>query len=181
MQYRSYSCIFLPQSLSNGRFKGDAPELVDALIQASRIPAVAKNASPSLFGRELVPWQADSVPCSPGLDQALEHKRSASGNMFATGSVQVQKAVARRARKNSRPPTTGSPSLPMSHSGCLGEAFACPALAHAPRPESVPMPTFGLLSRAGTRSRSPSPPKDAFNGNTLHISYAQPFVSPVAA
>jgi len=51
-------------------------------------------------------------------------------------------------------------------------SFACPALASSPKPECIPMPTTGLLSRC----RSRSPPKDAFA-----VSPARFHVQPVVA
>lgn len=169
------------QSLCKGIFKGDAPELVDALIQASRMPTVAKNAIPSLIGRELVPWQADSMPCSPALEQSLEHRHSDAGSLVRKGSEQVQNKLVRRAKKSPRAYKPGSPCSPESRGGYAAGSFACPALAHAPRPEFLPMPTSGLLNRAGSRSRSPSPAKDDLNHHSPQTSFAQVLVRPVAA
>ncbi len=39
--------------------------------------------------------------------------------------------------------------------------FSCPAVAASPKPEALPMPTSGLLTRVASRGRSPSPSKVA--------------------
>ncbi len=57
-------------------------------------------------------------------------------------------------------------------------SYACPALAASPKPEALPMPTTGLLSRALVRGRSPSPPKEA---PFLHATGAHALVRVAAA
>lgn len=164
-----------------GMFRGDTPELVEALIQASRIPIVAKNAIPSLVGRELVPWQPDdAVPANARMQDALE-----SGRRQLSSSPKKPKYGARNnngARISDGTGRSGSSRCADSYSNrpsaggqCAG--FACPALANSPRPEALPKPTANLLNRAGSRSRSPSPGRD----DTMYFRIAQPFVSPVAA
>lgn len=169
-----------------GLFKGDAPELVEALIQASRIPVVAKNAQPSLVGRELVPWQADdSTPQHPVMHEALENKRGIPGTSSPTkSSFERRRSPVKRAKGGYGAARSGSPPADescTSRASTGGDRFACPALASAPRPEALPMPTTGLLSRAGARSRSPSPSKDSFGMEQLYCNHVQRMVAPVGA
>lgn len=166
-----------------GLFKGDAPELVEALIQASRIPVVAKNARPSLVGRELVPWQADeSLPQHPAMHQALENGLGKPGAASPTrGCSDRRRSSPIKRAKAYGFARSGSPRADESQGSSAsvgGASFACPALASAPRPEALPMPTTGLLSRAGARSRSPSPSAGVEHFFRTHM---QHMVGPIAA
>lgn len=158
------ACVAVQQMPRAGVFRGDAQELVDALIEASRIPVVSKHASPSLVGRELVPWVPDEgAPLQPSMHEALEgktgHFASLSPRKFNGDS---RKSPNKRGKAGNRVSSSGSAAESYSTRGISRyanpTAFTCPALASAPRPEAVPMPS-GLLSRAASRSRSPSPPK----------------------
>lgn len=51
---------------------------------------------------------------------------------------------------------TASPRAPQD-----AGAYLCPAVAASPKPEALPMPTTGLLTRVASRGRSPSPSKVA--------------------
>jgi hypothetical protein len=176
------ACTGIRKMSHEGLFKGDAPELVEALIQASRI-SVAKNALPSLVGRELVPWQDESVP-HPVMHLALEDGvgKSSSAYSISKGAVDRRRSSPVKRVKTYGRARSGSPcgadESPGNKASARGASFACPALASAPRPEALPMPTTGLLSRAGVRSRSPSPSAGVEHFFRMHT---QQLVGPVAA
>lgn len=174
------ACSGIRKVPHDGLFKGDAPELVEALIQASRIPVVAKNARPSLVGRELVPWQADDCdPQHPVMHQALEKECGKPGSGSPTiGSFDRRRSSPVKRAKTYGSVRSGSSRADESYGSKVNSSFACPALASAPRPEALPMPTTGLLNRAGARSRSPSPSagvENIFRAHVLHL------VGPIAA
>eukprot|EP00878_Enallax_costatus_P044203 GHUV01052547.1.p1 GENE.GHUV01052547.1~~GHUV01052547.1.p1 ORF type:complete len:172 (-),score=25.15 GHUV01052547.1:673-1188(-) len=165
-------------------FRGDAPELVEALIEASKIPIRAKNAIPTLVGRELVPWQPDeALPANATMQAELESGRRQVSSASPRSKCE-HKRSAQRARSSNAVGRSGSPRAAESYSrtssGGQCASFACPALANSPRPEALPKPTANLLNRAGSRSRSPSPGKDDMMH--FHAAHMQRFVGlPVAA
>lgn len=101
----------------------------------------------------------------------VSHKHARAARML--DSPQHKKGQSKRSKAGS-PARSASPRT-------SSDACACPALAASPKPENLPMPTTGLLSRALVRSRSPSPPKDAAVASLLACYQVQQLVRPVAA
>lgn len=200
-------CLAAQQFPSVGMFRGDSEGMVEALIKACERKPVANTACPELFGRELVPWTDDSAAQGASLDQPLEagNRRGQPGNKFPLGShkharpstrmpesPEHKKAQAKRSKVGSTPPRSISPRVQQQgsssrRSSCeVSSSFACPAVAASPKPENLPMPTTGLLSRALVRGRSPSPVKDnmGYQGSSYYNTcgfQVQQLVRPVAA
>lgn len=171
------------QSGRIGKFRGDGEGLVDCLIKACEQGPVSSLGLASC-GRELVPWTDDSVSSMSW--EPLEGGGRRSGSLFPTApkggarANSVSKASGNKRSKASGSPRSGSPRAQPAH-GKRGSVngYACPALASAPKPSDLPMPTFGLMSRAIVRSRSPSPPgKDV---GAFFPGQMQQLVRPVAA
>lgn len=159
-------------------FRGDAEHLVDELIAACQKKPVASTAYTG-YGRELVPWTDDSVvpaACSESLDRqsrrttgqervrvpANPHKHARAAGRVAD-SPEQKKTQSKRSKTSvalafyqAAPGVSGS----SRRSSSSDSGFACPAIATSPKPEQLPMPTNGFMSRALLRARSPSPPKD---------------------
>lgn len=158
-----------PKQQTSAFWRGDAPELVDALIKACQ---AKPQALPEIQGRELVRWTDDS--CSGSLLEPLESRRSQADSKFparharsptAAAAAQERSSANKRSKMATSPTqipraaSNGGRRLSADHTNA---GFACPAVAASPKPEALPMPT-GLMSRAmAVRSRSPSPPKDSF-------------------
>lgn len=160
---------------SNMMFTGDREGLVDALIAACERRPAGPGACPGLFGRELVRWDETEEQAPLVNMEALEGGRRRAGGKFPKTSLPTASATpvatqpaAKRGRGavGATPPRRGPAS------------YACPALAASPKPEALPMPTTGLLSRALVRGRSPSPPKEA---PFLHATGAHALVRVAAA
>lgn len=199
------SLLRLLQFPSVGMFRGDAEGMVEALIKACERKPVASTACAELFGRELVPWTDDSAAQGAPLDQPLEagNRRAQPGSKFPSGShkharpsarmpesPEHKKGHAKRSKVGSTPPRSISPRAAQQQqqgrrSSCeVSSSFACPALAASPKPENLPMPTTGLMSRAIVRGRSPSPVKDVgYQGSSFYACgfQVQQLVRPVAA
>ncbi|KAF8069467.1 hypothetical protein HT031_001583 [Scenedesmus sp. PABB004] len=166
--------------------------MVDALIAACERRPVAASASPELFGRELVPWTDDDAPFA-ALEAPLEGRGS---HKFPSGSHKHARPAGGRApespehkraapaggkRSKANTPPRRSAEVPRgARLSSGGSGFACPALAASPKPENLPMPTTGLLSRATLRGRSPSPAKDGGLAR-FFAPAAHTLVRPVAA
>jgi hypothetical protein len=180
----------------SGKFKGDGEAMLTALIKACEVKPISPAANPAWAGRELVPWTDDSVQAEVCLEfQPLEASSRRSGCKFpqpssthkqarparaVPDSPQHKKAQAKRSKVGS-PPRSISPRISSSSSSSSSAACACPALAASPKPENLPMPTTGLLSRAFVRGRSPSPPKDAAVASFFAYHQVQQLVRAVAA
>eukprot|EP00878_Enallax_costatus_P001980 GHUV01002144.1.p1 GENE.GHUV01002144.1~~GHUV01002144.1.p1 ORF type:complete len:178 (+),score=27.67 GHUV01002144.1:222-755(+) len=144
-----------------GQFRGDGEGLVDCLIQACEQKPVSSTLSAS-FGRDLVPWTDESVFCVTF--EALEGRGRQTGPVPRASKGGARATSARKSVKSGKDqskaadsPRTGTGQ----HAGvkrASSNGFACPALASAPKPCDLPMPTSALMNRAGVRSRSPSPP-----------------------
>lgn len=169
-----------------GQFKGDSEGLVDCLIKACE-QRPASSAVSSSFGRELVPWTDDAALGM--LLEPLECSGRRSGSMFPPASKTgprgspAHKASNHKRVKASGSPRSGSPRAaePARVKRASTNGFACPALASAPKPCDLPMPTSGLMSRAILRSRSPSPGKDVAAASFFYPGHMQQLVRPVAA
>lgn len=184
----------------SGKFKGDGEAMLTALIKACEVKPISPAANPAWAGRELVPWTDDSAQVESCLEfQPLEANSRRSGCKFpecsstpkqgrparsVPDSPQHKKAQAKRSKVGSpprSPPRSISPRISSSSSSSSNVACACPALAASPKPENLPMPTTGLLSRAFVRGRSPSPPKDAAVASFFAYHQVQQLVRSVAA
>ncbi|WIA10249.1 hypothetical protein OEZ85_010449 [Tetradesmus obliquus] len=184
----------------SGKFKGDGEAMLSALIRACEVKPISPAANPAWAGRELVPWTDDSVQVEACLEfQPLETSSRRSAGKFpepssthkqvrparaSPDSPQHKKAQAKRSKVGSpprSPPRSISPRISSSSSSSSSVACACPALAASPKPEKLPMPTTGLLSRAFVRGRSPSPPKDAAVASFFAYHHGQQLVRAVAA
>jgi hypothetical protein len=181
------ACVAIPQQSGRiGQFKGDGEGLVDCLIKACE-QRPASSAVSASFGRELVPWTDDTTL---GMTlEPLECSGRRSGSMFpATSKTGPKGSPAHKASANKRAKASGSPRSGSPHAAqpvcgkrTSTNGFACPALASAPKPCDLPMPTSGLMSRAILRSRSPSPGKDVAAASFFHPVQVQQLVRPVAA
>lgn len=149
------------QSGRIGQFKGDGAGLVDCLIKACEQRPVSSSVSSS-FGRELVPWSDDSVF---GVELApLEDSGRRVGNAHsATTKAGARAGSAHKALNNKRSRASGSPrsgsprsARPTGTKQAPSNGFACPALAAAPKPHQIPMPTFSLISRATGKDVAPA-------------------------
>lgn len=158
---------FCMQCSRIGQFKGDEDGLVDVLIKACEQKGSVNVAGSPSFGRDLVPWSDDTA--QEMVLEPLESSGRRVGSIFPTATKPVARAnIAHKASANKRfkapsPPRSGSPSARQLAvpKPTAGTSFACPALASAPKPSDLPMPTSGFMSRAIVRSRSQSPSKDA--------------------
>lgn len=108
---------------------------------------------------------------------ARGRKFPAAGRISPRTSVDSPRKGSQHQTKRSK--AAGSP--PRSASPGNSSACACPALAASPKPEQLPMPTTGLLSRAFVHGRSPSPPKDAAVASFFAYNQVQQLIRPVAA
>lgn len=182
------ACVASPvQCRRIGQFKGDEDGLVDVLIKACEQRGPVSDAASPTFGRELVPWADDSV--QDMLLEPLESSGRRLGSVFPAATRPgarasfAHKASANKRSKAPCSPRSGSPSFrqPAVPKPTTGTNFACPALASAPKPSDLPMPTFGLMSRAIVRSRSQSPSKDAAVASFFHPGQAHKLIPAVAA
>jgi hypothetical protein len=135
----------------------------------------------------------DSSPsCLPLLCFVLPHRAHPRGSAPAHASVSPSgkhprytnrapespehKKRSKQQHASAAPTPAAAVRRASSGGSSSSSGYACPALAASPKPEQLPMPTTGLLSRALVRGRSPSPPKDAYA--TSETKYYQ---SPVCA
>lgn len=163
-----------------GVFKGDAPNMVDMLVAACEQKPQAGTYSG--YGRDLVPcadaWltEGDTNRLNDAKFAKGSHKHARSGNATAKapGSPKHKKPAtepkkAAASSLTNRVPSTAIaiPAAPKTavspprRSSVDATGFTCPAVAPSPKPEALPMPTSGLLSRAAARARSPSPDRSA--------------------
>lgn len=171
-------------------FKGDSEQCLEELIAAcQRKPTGC--ATYSGWGRELVPAASSWLGMDDGaLDQSSRaHPRgsapahasvSPSGKhpRYTNRAPESPEHKKRSKQQHASAAPTPAAAVRRASSGgsSSSSGYACPALAASPKPEQLPMPTTGLLSRALVRGRSPSPPKDAYA--TSETKYYQ---SPVCA
>lgn len=163
-------------------FRGDGEGLVDMLIAASQAKPVPTPSLAALAGRELVPWQAEEMPCPAGASpQLMDMPLEARHSKFPARQARAQQPSAAAAAAAANRVMAAQRGIPRVGSGrrlsadqAPAAGFACPAVAASPKPEALPMPT-GLMSRVA-RSRSPSPPKDSFMAVSMMA-----HVRPVAA
>lgn len=130
---------------SQAYFRGDAPHLLDRLVQACQQKTV--NAPLPGYGRELQPVCNDwltGADCG-ALGAALEAPRKAQ---------QQPHHQQHKKRAPASPQRRRSAEQPQAVAG-----YACPSFSAAPKPEALPMPTSSLMTRALQCRRSPSPPK----------------------
>eukprot|EP00775_Hariotina_reticulata_P012170 gene12170-12308_t len=139
-------------------FRGDADNMVELLIAACEQAKKPVASGTGFEGRELVPWVDDTVQISSALTQPLEQPRRVS--KFPNGPQKHARSNAAATRAPESPEHKRQAQPKRSKVQPAPRLiFACPALAASPKPESIPMPTTGLMNRC--RGRSPSPVKDS--------------------
>jgi hypothetical protein len=154
---------------------GDSARLVDHLVESSQIrPPV--NSTYTGAGRELVPFfTMHEAVGDASMMGSLETSASRKGGNASRGSPRkaagarkdASKAEPAANRNKSASPShrRGSPSPPSARISprkspkpsspqavpAPSAPFRCPGFSQSPKPESVPLPTFGLLQRAVAR------------------------------
>jgi hypothetical protein len=169
-------------------FKGDGEHLLDMLVEACA--AKTQNSQHAGYGRELIPcadaWLTAGDTKTTRHEGRKTHKyggnnagRSPASPPRPSGRADTKAptsnakcAVFKRSASYGLSDAASPIAIPFTNQMTNNNAssprpsldagvFSCPAVAASPKPEALPMPTSGLLTRVASRGRSPSPSKVA--------------------